>query len=143
MPVDINLANAGLWATYGVGGMGQYRRFIKDEKEPSGFAYLATTYTGYGGVLLVGVDAASQFQDEAWGYYPVAYDLACPVEVEADVRVYVDDSSMEAICPKCKSHYAIMSGGGAISGPALTSKYGLEVYRCVGSPTDGFRIVRK
>lgn len=140
-PVEINLSNAGLWTTYGIGGIGMYRYFIKGQ-EPSNFQWLATTYTGYGGVLLVGVDPAAYFQNEAWPYLPQAYDMACPVECQEDVRVYVDDNSFEAVCPECGSRYTLYSGGGPVSGPALGYKYGLQLYKCVGSPTTGFRIYR-
>lgn len=141
MPVDINLSSAGLWATYGIGGIGMYRYFIKGE-EPSNFPWLATTYTGFGGVLLVGVDAAAYFQNDAWPYMPKAYDMACPVEADASVRVYVDENSFEAVCPMCKSRYTLYSGGGPVSGEALGLKYGLKQYNCTGTPTTGFRIYR-
>ncbi len=140
-PVDINLATPGQWATYGVGGVGLYRCFIRGQ-EPSNFPWLQTTSTGYGGVLLVGVDASSLFQDGAWAYWPQAYDMACPVECLEDVRVAVDEDKFEAVCPECKSRYTLYYGGGPVEGPAVGLKYGLKVYRCVGTPTAGFHIYR-
>ncbi len=141
-PVDINLTGAGMWNTWGVGGVGMYRTFIKEQNVPQGFPWLAGTFTGYGGILLAGVDAVSNFADDTWPYLPVAYDLSCPVEAEADIRVYVNDK-FEAVCPKCDSHYTILSGGGPLSGPAVGLKYGLERYNCIGSPMSGFYITRR
>ena len=142
-PVYLNLSGAGVWNTYGVGGVGMHREFIKDKNLPGGFPYLASSYTGYGGILLAGVDAASNFADETWPYLPVAYDMSCPVEAERDVVVYVDDNTFEAVCPKCQSHYTLMSGGGPIAGPAVGLRYGLEPYKCIGSPMTGFIITRR
>lgn len=142
-PVLLNLSGAGMWNTYGVGGVGMHREFIKDKHLPQGFPYPASSYTGYGGILLVGVDAASNFADETWPYLPVAFDLSCPVEASQDVLVYVDDEKFEAVCPKCQSRYTLMSGGGPIAGPAVGLRYGLEPYKCVGSPLSGFVITRR
>lgn len=141
-PVFINLATPGLWNTYGVGGVGMHREFIKDLNIPSNFGWLASTATGYGGVLLAGVDAASNFADETWPYLPVAYDLSCPVEADRNVRVYVDEETFEAVCPECGSRYTILSGGGPVKGPAVSYRYGLEPYRCYGTPMTGFTITR-
>ncbi len=138
--VQINLNNAGLWNTYGVGGYGQYRLFIRDLRLPSNYSYTETTYTGFGGVLLtMGMDPFGQGE-----VIPLAYDLACPVECTANVRVYVDENTLEAVCPTCGSHYNIMMSGGApISGPAATEsvKYGLQRYSCVAN-NGGYIITR-
>lgn len=140
-PVDVNLSNIGLWNTYGIGGIGDWAEFIKPDV-PSGFPWLASTFTGYGGILLVGVDPSAFGNNGAWAYMPMAFDLACPVEAEADIRVYVDDSRFEAVCPVCESRYTLLSGGGPVAGPAVGYKYGLQVYRCTGTPATGFRITR-
>lgn len=140
-PVDINLSTPGLWNSYGIGGIGLYKIFKKGE-QPSNFPWLATTYTGYGGVLLVGVDPAAFFADEAWPYLPMAFDLACPVEIDPKVTVSVDEAKFEALCHKCESRYTLFSGGGPVSGPAVGYKYGLQPYKCVGTPMTGFRIYR-
>lgn len=140
-PVDINLSTAGQWHTYGIGGIGDYKIFIKGS-QPSNFPWLSTTYTGFGGVLLVGVDPAAFFADEAWPYLPMAFDLACPVEIDPKITVEVDPLSFEAVCPECGSHYTLYSGGGPVSGPAVGYKYGLQQYRCSGTPMTGFRIYR-
>lgn len=81
-PVYLNLSGAGMWNTYGIGGVGMHREFIKDRQLPAGFPYLASSYTGYGGILLVGVDAAANFADETWPYLPMAFDMSCPVEAK-------------------------------------------------------------
>lgn len=144
LPVDINLANPGLWSTYGVSGVNTYQYFIKDRGIPRGFYYIDKSFTGFGGVVLCGIsnNVAMPGVDPSWAYRPVAYDLACPVEVEADIIVTVDDMTMEAVCPVCKSRYSLEAGGAPVSGPALNEKYGLQQYRCVGSPGTGFQIVR-
>ena len=142
-PVYLNLSGAGMWNTYGIGGVGMHREFIKDRQLPAGFPYLASSYTGYGGILLVGVDAAANFADETWPYLPMAFDMSCPVEAKTDVLVYVDDDKFEAVCPVCGSRYTLLSGGGPVSGPAVGLRYGLEPYRCQGSPMSGFIITRR
>lgn len=126
--VSINLSEAGLWHTYGVAGYGMSRYFIRQLGQPSGFSYLERTFTGYGGVLLIG--GMDPFTTDT--NVPLAYDLACPVECKPDIRVKVDPDSFEAICPKCDSHYDVtMAGGSPLSGPALADGYALRRYRCV------------
>lgn len=72
-----------------------------------------TEKTGFGGVLVyhglssTGTDA----------YY--AFDVACPVEHQANVRVEVDADAIYAICPKCGSKYELLNGiGNPVEGPA-------------------------
>lgn len=136
--VQIALNSPGLWDTYGVGGYGMHREFIRETRTPSDFHYTETTYTGFGGVLLImGMDPFGQGD-----VMPLAYDLACPVECKSDIRVAVDDSSLEAICPVCRSHYDVtMSGGAPISGPAATGnvKYGLQRYNAY--PSNGGYVI--
>ena len=54
---------------------------------------LITDRIGYGGILVV-----TGFDEK---YY--AFDLACPVECQRDVRVEID--GLYAICPKCGEKY--------------------------------------
>lgn len=139
--VNIKLDNTGLWNTYGVAGFGQYRYFIRDNREPSNFPFTQTTYTGFGGVLLIG--GMDPFTSET--NVPLAYDLACPVECKKDVRVFIDDETLDAVCPQCMSHYNVLTGGGSpLSGPALTGsvKYRLQPYQCVPSVNGGYTITR-
>lgn len=53
VPVQIVFSDPGGWITYGVSGAMQSRRFIRALKIPADFPYTSTTFTGYGGVLLV------------------------------------------------------------------------------------------
>ncbi|MBD5329059.1 MAG: hypothetical protein HDS03_04130 [Bacteroides sp.] len=127
--VSINLSDAGLWTRFGVSGFGIPQYFIKALREPTGFAYLDRTMTGFGGVLLI-----NGFDYRINEVGPLAYDLACPVERKSDVRVKVDPDSFEAVCPVCGSKYDVTMGAGApISGPAATDHYGLRQYQCVAN----------
>lgn len=141
MPVNISLGDAGTWNTYGVSGYGASRKFIlsKDTREPSGFPYSQSSATGFGGILLInGMEPYSMETDT-----PLAYDLACPVERESDVRVRVEGDLYEAVCPVCGSRYDVtMGGGGPLSGPAAShdTKYGLRRYKCLPSGSGGYII---
>lgn len=142
VPVVLNLSTPDLWNTYGVSGYGNYRQFIRTLGQPRDFAYTANAATGYGGVLLVsGVDP---FTLEAG--VPLAYDLACPVEVKPDIRVSVqtDGSVPIAVCPDCGSRYDIVERGGApTDGEALRHKYGLKRYDCLQSSYGGYMITNR
>ena len=139
MPVNVSLADPGLWNTFGVSGFGSNRRFIYPN-QPAGYSYKSNGATGFGGVLLIeGVDPYS-----AVTAAPLAYDLACPVERKADVRVYVENETYMAVCPQCNSVYNVTTSGGApISGEAAEGKYKyrLKMYRVIPSGTGGFYIV--
>lgn len=142
LPVNISLADAGLWNRYGVAGFGLYRYFIPELKEPSGFAYVASSAAGFGGVLLIG--GMDPFTGDT--NMPLAYDLACPVECKANVRVKIDSSTFEAICPECGSKYDVtMRGGAPISGPAADGnhRYALRRYNCLPSQYGGYIIVNR
>lgn len=141
LPVYVNLSGAGMWNSYGVSGVGIYREFINSGtvSSPSGFHYTANSYTGFGGVLLIG--GIDPFTNEP--NVPLAYDLSCPVERQTNVRVSIDAESLEAVCHKCGSRYdVIMSGGSPVGGPALTgeSKYGLRRYYCDPGMNGGYII---
>lgn len=56
---------------------------------------------GYGGILVV----------HAFNDYFYAYDLACPYEANPSIRVEVDESSVSAICPKCRTKYSVFTEG--------------------------------
>ncbi len=71
------------WNVYGVSGAMDYRVFSREERLPAGYPFLATTHTGYGGVLLVG-DVLGN---------PRAFDRACPVECRSNVRVEIDSKT--------------------------------------------------
>lgn len=138
--VQINLANTGLWNVYGVHGYGDYKEFIRETRTPANFPFTETTYTGFGGVLLI--EGMNPF--EAGVVEPLAYDLACPVECNAQIRVGIDPESLNAVCPVCGSVYDVtMAGGAPISGPALTGsvKYALQRYRAIPQ-NGGYMIAR-
>ncbi len=138
--VQIALNSPGLWDVYGVGGYGQHREFILATRTPSNFPFTETTFTGYGGVLLImGMDPFGQGD-----IIPLSYDLSCPVECKPEIRVFIDDNTLEAMCPVCQSHYDVMmSGGSPVSGPAATGdvKYGLQRYRCL--PSNGGYVISR
>lgn len=139
LAVNINVSPASVWQTYGVALYGSHRYFVPVLHEPAGFPYLEQSATGFGGVLLVcGTDV---FSGEAG--VPVAYDLACPVERSARVRVRMEvaDPLPVARCPECGSTYAVVDRGGSpISGPAATDRYGLRRYECAPMQSGGYVI---
>ncbi len=142
VPVNINLGDPGLWNRYGVAGFGLYRYFIPELKEPSGFSYTVSSCAGFGGVLLIG--GMDPFSGDV--NVPLAYDLACPVECKPTVRVKIDDSTFEAICPVCGSKYDVtMRAGSPISGPAAEgkNKYALKRYQCLPAQYGGYIIVNR
>lgn len=141
LPVFINLSGAGMWNSYGVSGVGISRNFInwQGTVSPAGFPYTATTYVGFGGVLLIG--GVDPFTAEP--NVPLAYDLACPVECSQTVRVFIDSDNLEAVCPVCGSRYDVVTAGGApVGGVALTghNKYGLRRYVCQPDQSGGYII---
>lgn len=141
LPVNIKLDNPGLWNTYGAPGYGMYNIFNKQKRLPANFSYTANTYTGFGGVLLIGgMDPYTAATN-----VPLAYDMACPVECRNSVTVYIDEGNLDAVCPVCGSRYNVVMGGGApLAGPALTGeiKYRLQPYRCIPQISGGYIIVR-
>ena len=89
---------------------------------------------GFGGILII----------NGMGEAPVnlyAYDLACPVESQRDIRVVPDNLSssssavptaITATCPKCGAVFNIATGTGA---PQSGTKYYLRSYKVNGSGT--------
>lgn len=130
--VNIDLTSLGYWNTYGVYSLGMSRRFIRQDKVPANFPYTVMTFTGFGGVLLV-----TDIQN-----YPLAYDLACPVEKLANVRVEFDPETLLVRCPKCHSEYNVCEYyGSPVSGEAYRKKWSLRQYRALPSPEGGYRII--
>ena len=126
-PVRLQFYTVAEWNTYGVVGALNYRRYIKDQRIPSNFPYTAMSHTGFGGLLIAGDILGA----------PRAYDLSCPVECRADVRIVVDDDALNAFCPKCGSVYSIFTNyGQPLSGPAAELGYGLQKYY-VGAGSQG------
>ena len=117
------------WTKYGTPGALDHKEFILDgsTRVPADFPWTALTYTGFGGVLLVGDISGA----------PYAYDLACPVELQRNVRIAVDTETNEAYCAKCGSRYAVYTNYGApISGEAKKLKRGLRRFN-VGPGMNG------
>lgn len=137
-PVSVSFNNVGDWTTYGVGGALDSRRFIFDRntnlKIPANFPFTAMSYTGFGGVLLV-CDVNNN---------PVAYDLACPVEVDRDVLIHINDNSHTAVCDKCGSTYDIYTNyGQPLSGIAAERGYGLQRYRVGPGPQGEYMLITR
>lgn len=134
--VRINLGDYGRWNIYGVHGLGDYRIFNRAKGLPSNFPYDANTYTGFGGVLLfMGQDMTTLTPS------PQAFDLACPVEHNADVTVSIDPTTLDAVCSKCDSRYDVLIGaGGPKSGMAVTRKVGLNIYKVRPTTSGGYII---
>jgi len=117
--VNITFWTQADWITYGPAGAAGHRDFIREKRIPADYPYTASTYTGFGGVLLC----------TDYNGSPLAYDLACPVECSHDVRVHIN-SDLLAECPKCHSLYDVFAlDGGAVGGPAARNHFGLTVYR--------------
>ena len=121
--VHIDLGGFAMWSTYGVNGMGDYRIFNREKRIPANFPYNVNTYTGFGGVLLImGIDG------------PLAYDLACPVEISPEVTLSISNDNFEAVCPRCNSHFdPLMGAGGPVSGVAINNKVGMRQYRVMAN----------
>lgn len=134
--VRIYLNDYALWNAYGVHSLGDFRIFNREKGLPSNFPYNINTYTGFGGVLLfMGQDMQSG------GAVPLAFDLACPVEHDANVTVSIDADNLDAVCHKCNSRYDVLiGGGGPKSGIAINRKVGLNPYRVVPTNTGGYII---
>ena len=133
--VWIVFASEPVWTRYGTPGALDHKQFILPENVPSDFPYTAAMQTGYGGVLLVGDINGN----------PAAYDLSCPVENSATVRIVVDEDHNDAYCPKCGSRYSIYNNyGQPISGPAADKShpYGLRKYAVTAGPQGEYRVIR-
>ncbi len=117
--VDINLRMKSVWDTYGCPGLGTWQYFNYLKKLPSNFPYTATSYTGLGGVILFYTSSGL-----------VAFEAACPVERKADIYVHINsEGNLDAVCPKCGSHYDVFNGTGSpLSGEAISRKVGLTRY---------------
>lgn len=127
--VRIDLGSYALWNTYGVNGMGDYRIFSREKKLPANFPYNVNTYTGFGGVLLMmGMDT------------PLAYDMACPVEISQNIILSINPDNYEAVCPRCGSHFNPLTGdGGPVSGVAINNKVGMRQYHVY--PSNGGYVI--
>lgn len=99
-------------------GVMAYKEYILGKTSGLG----ATERTGLGGVLVY---------HSGDGYF--AYDLSCPNETQASVRVEMDENGIYAVCPKCGSTYNVFEGYGRLEkGPATR---GLKQYQTALSGT--------
>lgn len=130
-PVRIEFGTAAMWNVYGVRAYPDHREYIKEENKPKGFSYVANSYTGYGGVMLV-CDPVNTVH---------AYDLACPVERSAKVRVEFDNEDLVIRCKSCGSTYDV-STGVPLSGRAKENRYYLQPYAVYFSPMGGVLVTR-
>ena len=129
--VNISFPTVAEWNIYGVSAALDHKRFIPEQHLPTGFYYTASTYSGYGGVLLVG---------DVMGN-PAAYDLACPVECKPGVRVAIDPETNLSRCPQCHSTYDVFSlQGHPTSGEAADKGYGLRRYH-VGTGRTSYMLI--
>ena len=138
-PVNVNITfnTIGDWQLYGVAGAGDYREFIRSQRLPAGYAYKVSEYTGFGGLLLT-CDPDGEY---------LVYDLACPVEANANVRIEIDsDNPLAGVarCPKCGSTYNLYGYGAPMAGEALKLNYGLQKYHIrIGSPTPPYAVITR
>lgn len=133
-PVRITFNSVAEWNIYGTPGAAESRRFIKSQRIPANFPYTALTETGFGGVLLCG---------DVYGA-PVAYDLACPVEMKSETRIIVDNDALNAYCPVCHSVYDIFSNyGHPVSGIASERGYGLQRYYVGAGPAGEYMVISR
>lgn len=130
-PVRIEFGNAAMWGIYGVRAYPDHREYIKEEHKPKGFTYVANSYTGFGGVMLV-CDPVNIVH---------AYDLACPVERSTKVRIDFDSDDLVLRCKNCGSTYDV-STGAPLSGRAFENKYFLQSYAVYFSPVGGVLVTR-
>ncbi len=136
-PVRIEF-NSQVWLLYGVQAIGDYRIFDRSSNIPSGFFnYDPDAYTGYGGVLLV-----SGYNFESNDYTPLAYDRACPYEVNRNTGLLqYDVDNNEAYCSNCGSRFDVIMGAGTpLSGPAAEHNYGLRRYTVRSLSSGGYII---
>ncbi len=129
--VRIEFGNAAMWSKYGVAAYPDHREFIKNENLPRGFTYVANSYTGYGGVMLLCTPVNTV----------LAYDLSCPVERSSLIRVYYDEEDLVLRCDECGSTYDV-STGSPLSGVAADSRYFLQPYAVYFSPMGGVLVTR-
>ncbi|MDE6130741.1 MAG: hypothetical protein K2F74_04020 [Muribaculaceae bacterium] len=131
-PVLVQFNTVADWDAYGVPGAMSWRYFIKSERQPQNYPYTAMSATGFGGILLCGDINGN----------PLAYDLSCPVECRADVRVYIDQEALVAECPKCHSTYDVFSlWGHPLSGEAAERGYGLRRYTVRQGGQNEYRVI--
>lgn len=135
-PVNLVFNTVADWDLYGTPGALSSRRFIKTNelRIPANYPYTALNQTGFGGILICG---------DIYGA-PVAYDLACPVEMKKDIRVRVDSEINKAVCDRCGSVYDIFTNYGApVSGSAAENGWGLTRYYIGAGRSNEYMVVSR
>lgn len=133
-PVWVAFQSLPVWERYGVSGALDYKEFIKPLGIPEPSFFTAVSQTGFGGVLLV-CDINNT---------PLAYDLSCPVENRADIRIKVDTETNDAYCPVCHSRYEVFTNYGTpVAGPAAERGYGLTKYLVGSGPNGEYRVITR
>lgn len=132
--VHVPFNTVGDWHRYGVAGAGQYKYFIKADREPADYPYTALSHTGFGGILLI---------SDIFGN-PKAYDLACPVEARSDVRIRMVADEMIAECPVCHSTYDVVTNyGNPLAGKAAVEGYGLCIYNVLAGLNGEYMVISR
>ncbi len=133
-PVNIVFPTVAEWNVYGVSGAMTWKSFIRQDRVPANFPYTASTYTGFGGVLLV-CDVLGN---------PQAFDFSCPVERKQNVRVFINTEHEHlAECEECGSRYNVFSLlGHPVSGEAAEKGYALRRYKVGGGFGGEYMVVR-
>ena len=123
------------WELHGVTAALQHKEFILSEGKPEGFNYSASSQTGFGGVLLVGDINGN----------PAAYDLACPIEKNQNIRIQYDDRRNDAYCAHCGSRFSVINNyGKPTEGPAAEKDnlHVLRTYNIATGPNGEYRVIR-
>lgn len=135
--VHLTFHTVGDWNIYGVkGSAADSRSYIFTTKEhiPADFPYTVLERTGFGGLLLV-TDVIGE---------TLAFDLACPYECRANVRVEVPAGELFAQCPVCGSTYDVFTNfGKPRSGPAADKGYSMTRYSVVSGGATEYRVVTR
>jgi hypothetical protein len=107
------------WLTCGVPNGFSIKIYDKDAQLPDNYPYSNNDATGVGGIAIVN------------GYsYITAYDVACPIECDANVKVSIDEYGI-ATCNKCGSKFNLLNGDVPvpIEGVAKDKLIGMHKYR--------------
>lgn len=107
------------WYTYGVTSACTWKFFDRTSNKPTNFPYTGEMSTGFGGLFL--------FQDISGN--TSAVDAACPVERDANTRIWLNSETGIARCQSCGSEFNLFEyHGHPISGPAAEKGYALQEY---------------
>lgn len=124
--VYVTFNSQAVWHLYGVTTPCSWRFFNLPDRKPSDFPYTDVMATGFGGLFL--------FEDVSGSIGVV--DAACPVERDANIRIWLNSETGIAKCRSCGSEYNLFEQHGLpISGPAAEKNIALKKYRISFSST--------